>query len=353
MSSTVVLDASALLAFLQGEPGEEAVAQALQSQRCLVTAANQAEVISRALDRGGEPAVIEQLLSGLGYEVIDCTAADGAQAGWLRTATRAWGLSLGDRLCLAAAQRLAVAQLGSPSVSQTWRPECRAVHSIRRFWRGARALRRGRNLRSHALSRRRRRMHGWEAWLTFGFTLLALGLGVLSFKGRRGGGSDRSRREGGDASPSLGSRLHQRALIGSEKDGSGAEMIAKSPVRRGVVRQTGGATQRKATRFSSRGEGEDEGLDTEVTTETVDLWRRTSPPAGAGRAGGDNAPGLALWSSLLASMTEFAPSLFGLQPVEEAEEEEEDSPAHPGPLRPARAASATPTPLLDGPLPLD
>ena len=106
MSSTVVLDASALLAFLQGEPGEEAVAQALQSQRCLVTAANQAEVISRALDRGGEPAVIEQLLSGLGYEVIDCTAADGAQAGWLRTATRAWGLSLGDRLCLAAAQRL-------------------------------------------------------------------------------------------------------------------------------------------------------------------------------------------------------------------------------------------------------
>jgi PIN domain nuclease of toxin-antitoxin system len=106
MSGTVVLDASAVLAFLQGEPGEETVAQALQSQRCLVTAANQAEVISRALDRGGEPAVIEQLLGELGYEVIDCTAADGAQAGWLRTATRASALSLGDRLCLATAQRL-------------------------------------------------------------------------------------------------------------------------------------------------------------------------------------------------------------------------------------------------------
>jgi hypothetical protein len=106
MSGTVVLDASAVLAFLQGEPGEEAVAQALQSQRCLVTAANQADVISRALDRGGESAVIKQLLDELGYEVIDCTAADGAQAGWLRTATRASALSLGDRLCLAAAQRL-------------------------------------------------------------------------------------------------------------------------------------------------------------------------------------------------------------------------------------------------------
>ena len=106
MSGAVLLDASAVLAFLQGEPGEELVAQALQSQRCLITAANQSEVISRALDRGGEQAAIGQLLDELGYEVIACTAADGAQAGWLRTASRHLGLSLGDRLCLAAAQRM-------------------------------------------------------------------------------------------------------------------------------------------------------------------------------------------------------------------------------------------------------
>ena len=106
MTGAVLLDASAVLAFLQGEPGEERVAQALHSQRCLITAANQAEVISRALDRGGERAAIGQLLDELGYEVVACTAADGAQAGWLRTASRHVGLSLGDRLCLAAAQRM-------------------------------------------------------------------------------------------------------------------------------------------------------------------------------------------------------------------------------------------------------
>ena len=79
MSGAVVLDASAVLAFLQGEPGEERVAQALQSQRCLMTAANQAEVISRALDRGGERAAIGQLLDELGYEVIAC------ERGWGRS----------------------------------------------------------------------------------------------------------------------------------------------------------------------------------------------------------------------------------------------------------------------------
>ena len=191
-------------------------------------------------------------------------------------------------------------------------------------------------------------MHEWDAWFTFGFTLLALGLGVWLFKGRRT--ATVADEKAAASSPSHGQRLHQRAIAGSGMDGKSAEIVGAAGVRLGED----GATYSPATRFSSRGEGEDQGLEDEMTTETVDLWRRTSPPAGGGRAGGDNAPGLALWSSLLASMTEFAPSLFRLHPVEEAdEEEEEDSPAHPGPPRPARAASATPTPLLDGPLPTD
>lgn len=106
MSTVTLLDASAVLAFLQGEPGEEVVRLALQSANCVVTAANQTEVITRALDRGGAPDTIARIMAELSYTVIDILAADGEQAGWLRSATRQLGLSLGDRLCLAAAQRL-------------------------------------------------------------------------------------------------------------------------------------------------------------------------------------------------------------------------------------------------------
>ncbi len=106
MSQTTLLDASAILAFLQGEPGEAIVKQALQTDHCLVSAANQAEVIAKSLDRGIDPETIQTILAGLNYGVIDLTAEDGAQAGWMRLQTRALGLSLGDRLCMATALRL-------------------------------------------------------------------------------------------------------------------------------------------------------------------------------------------------------------------------------------------------------
>lgn len=106
MSRVTVLDASAIIAFLQGEPGDELVRQALQSGHCVVSAANQAEVIAKALDRGGTPEAIKAILAELAYTVIDIKAEDGVQAGWMRSQTRQIGLSLGDRLCLAVAQRL-------------------------------------------------------------------------------------------------------------------------------------------------------------------------------------------------------------------------------------------------------
>ncbi len=106
-----VLDASAVLAFLQGEPGQDTVADALQNARCVVTAANQAEIVAKALDRGHSTDAIQTILAELAYDVVDTTAADGALAGRLRAATRAAGLSLGDRLCLAAATRLNAAVL--------------------------------------------------------------------------------------------------------------------------------------------------------------------------------------------------------------------------------------------------
>lgn len=106
MSHPVLLDASAILAFLQGEPGDDVVRQALHDSPCLVSAANQAEVIAKALDRGLSHQAIQNVLSDLAYTVIDVKAEDGMQAGWMRESTRQLGLSLGDRLCLATAKRL-------------------------------------------------------------------------------------------------------------------------------------------------------------------------------------------------------------------------------------------------------
>ena len=106
MSAVIILDASAVIAFLQREPGHAAVEQALQSDRCVVSAANQSEIISKALDRGVTLEAIVSILAELPYVVLDLKVEDGVQAGLMRLPTRAAGLSLGDRLCLATARRL-------------------------------------------------------------------------------------------------------------------------------------------------------------------------------------------------------------------------------------------------------
>ena len=106
MKDTSVLDASAVLAFLQGEPGQAAVLHALQTQRCVVSAANEAEIIFKSLDCGLTFETITAILAELVYTAIDTTVADGQQAGLMRSLTRNAGLSLADRLCLALAHRL-------------------------------------------------------------------------------------------------------------------------------------------------------------------------------------------------------------------------------------------------------
>lgn len=108
MNPTVVLDASAVLAFLQGEPGWERVDACLRNPAltCAVAAANHAEIIAKALDKGIAPAALREILDALAYRVLEHPAVDGELAGYLRESTRQSGLSLGDRLCLAAAQRL-------------------------------------------------------------------------------------------------------------------------------------------------------------------------------------------------------------------------------------------------------
>jgi ribonuclease VapC len=95
-----VLDASALLALLNREPGAEKLTPQLLSTATSSTV-NLAEVQGKLVERGLNPDdAWEAVLSPL-REVAAFTAEHAKIAGSLIAQTRALGLSLGDRACLA------------------------------------------------------------------------------------------------------------------------------------------------------------------------------------------------------------------------------------------------------------
>ena len=100
---TVVLDASAVLAFLGDEAGADRVAGALEGETCC-SAANWSEVAQRILAWGYDLDLVRSLLAGYGLRIEPVTVND---AEW---AARRWrrgeSLSLADRLCMALAERL-------------------------------------------------------------------------------------------------------------------------------------------------------------------------------------------------------------------------------------------------------
>lgn len=103
---TVVLDASALLAYLLQEPGAEVVDGLLSDAR--MTSVNWAEVVQKSLSAGVEVQGMREELQALGMQVEPFVAADGERAGQLWALTRQQGLSLGDRACLSLGLRLGV-----------------------------------------------------------------------------------------------------------------------------------------------------------------------------------------------------------------------------------------------------
>jgi ribonuclease VapC len=98
-----VLDSSAVIAFLRGEPGAQRVGLALENT-CFISAVNQIEVLTKLLDKGLTPEAAASAFMGLEIAVISLDEAQAAQAAWLRSNTRHLGLSLGDRACLVLAQ---------------------------------------------------------------------------------------------------------------------------------------------------------------------------------------------------------------------------------------------------------
>jgi len=112
---TAALDASALLALLKGEPGAERVAEALE-RGAYLSAVNLAEVLSKLADWGEDPAEAQARMAQVGLlgaavEVLPFTGEDALEVARLRALTRAYGLSFGDRACLALARRLGLPAL--------------------------------------------------------------------------------------------------------------------------------------------------------------------------------------------------------------------------------------------------
>ena len=103
--SRIVLDASAMLAVLNHEPGAEKLTPAMLSNAAGSTV-NLAEVHSKLVSRGGDPEEAwEDALSSID-EPVPFTEEHAKIVGGLAAATRSLGLSLGDRACLALAMVL-------------------------------------------------------------------------------------------------------------------------------------------------------------------------------------------------------------------------------------------------------
>ena len=105
--SRSAVDASAVLALLNGEPGG-AVARDALAAGAVISAVNFSEVVARLADAGLSEAEIRLALDPLVRDVVPFDTTLAYRAGLLRTATKAVGLSFGDRACLALGQQLGV-----------------------------------------------------------------------------------------------------------------------------------------------------------------------------------------------------------------------------------------------------
>jgi PIN domain nuclease of toxin-antitoxin system len=114
--SSVVLDASALLALLNSEPGNETVAEYIPASA--ISSVNFSEVVAKLNDAGMPEEAVRSALGDIELDVRPFDTELAYQAGILRTQTKKLGLSFGDRACLALGRQLQVPVL---TTDRNWR----------------------------------------------------------------------------------------------------------------------------------------------------------------------------------------------------------------------------------------
>jgi ribonuclease VapC len=111
-----ILDASLILANFNGERGGERLADFVGD--AAISVVTYIEVVTKLVDGGVPFDAADRSLSTLALPLIDVDASLARRAAELRSATRAGGLSLADRLCLATAESLGATAV---TADQAWR----------------------------------------------------------------------------------------------------------------------------------------------------------------------------------------------------------------------------------------
>lgn len=114
--SEAVLDASALLALLNGEPGAEEVERTIPG--AAIGAVNLSEVVAKLAEGGMPEEAIRLALGGIELEVVAFDGPLAYRAGLLRVPTRSLGLSFGDKACIALGRHLGAPVL---TTDRRWR----------------------------------------------------------------------------------------------------------------------------------------------------------------------------------------------------------------------------------------
>ena len=111
-----VMDSSAILAFLNREPGQDRAREIL-SEGAVVSTVNQSEIVSKLLESGVPEVEISLIFSYLDLKVVHFDEQAAWETARLRSITKTIGLSLGDRACLGLARQL---QLPVATADKIW-----------------------------------------------------------------------------------------------------------------------------------------------------------------------------------------------------------------------------------------
>jgi len=114
----IVLDASALLAFMFREQGHEQVAQHIDD--CCLSTVNLSEVIARFVRDGHHAHEVWQRIAETNIEIVPFSASQAIRAASLQPQTKTLGLSLADRACLSLAAERQIPVLTADQVWQAF-----------------------------------------------------------------------------------------------------------------------------------------------------------------------------------------------------------------------------------------